>query len=44
MVNPGGGVGCLKGWIIDRYDSPGAIELGPINPGDPVTTGIVLIE
>jgi hypothetical protein len=44
MVNPGGGLGCLKGWIIDRYDSPGSIELGPINPGDPVTTGIVLIE
>jgi hypothetical protein len=44
MVNPGGGLGCLKGWIVDRYDSPGAIELGPINPGDPVTTGIVLIE
>ncbi len=44
MVNPGGGVGCLKGWIIDRYDSPGSVELGPIDPGDPVTTGIVLIE
>lgn len=44
MLNPGGGLGCLKGWIIDRYDSPGAIVLGPINPGDPVTTGIVLIE
>ena len=44
MVNPGGGLGCLKGWIIDRYDSPGAIVLGPIDPSDPVTTGIVLIE
>ena len=44
MVNPGGGLGCLKGWIIDRYDSPGPITPGPIDPGDPVTTGIVLIE
>ena len=39
-----GGLGCLKGWIIDRYDSPGPITPGPIDPGDPVTTGVVLIE
>lgn len=44
MVNPGGGLGCLKGWIIDRYDSPGPVTPGPIDPGDPVTTGVVLIE
>ena len=44
LEGAGGGVGCLKGWIIDRYDSPGPISPGEIDPGDPVTTGIVLIE
>jgi hypothetical protein len=44
MINPGGGVGCLKGWIIERYDSPGPLQLGPILPGAPATTGITYIE
>lgn len=44
LDDPQGLIGCLKGWIIDRYDSPGPITPGVINPGDPVTTGVVLIE
>ena len=32
------------GWIIDRYDSPGPISPGDVDAGDPVTTGVVLIE
>jgi hypothetical protein len=44
MINPGGGVGCLKGWIQNRFDAPGEVQTGPINPGDPVTTLVVLIE
>jgi len=44
LINPGGGVGCLKGWILDRFDAPGSVEIGPIDPGDPVTTIVALIE
>ena len=44
IVNPGGGLGCLKGWIVARFDAPGSIGVGIINPGDSGDIGIVLIE
>ena len=39
-----GATGCLKGWFVDLVESPGPITIGPINPGDPVTTGIMLVN
>ena len=44
MVNPGGGVGCLKGWIVGRFDAPSSVIIGPINQGDPVRTSVTLVE
>ena len=34
MVNPGGGVGCLKGWIVARFEAPSTVQIGQIDPGD----------
>ena len=39
-----GATGCLKGWFVELVPAPGPISVGQINPGDPVTTGILLIE
>jgi hypothetical protein len=33
LQGQGGGVGCLKGWFVDRFDSPGPVQLLPITPG-----------
>jgi hypothetical protein len=44
IVNPGGGLGCLKGWIVARYDAPGSIGVGIITPGEAGDIGVVLIE
>jgi len=42
--DPPGKVGCLKGWFVDINTGPGPITIGDIDPGDPVSTGILLIE
>jgi len=39
-----GATGCLKGWFVDLVGSPGPITVGPITPGEPVTTGIMLVN
>ena len=39
-----GATGCLKGWFVDIVTTPGSISAGVINPGDPISTGILLIE
>jgi hypothetical protein len=39
-----GATGCLKGWFVNIVTSPGSISTGVINPGDPVGTGILLIQ
>lgn len=39
-----GATGCLKGWFVDIVTAPGSISTGVINPGDPISTGILLIE
>ena len=44
IVNPGGGLGCLKGWIVARYDAPGSIGIGLITPTFEGPIGITLIE
>ena len=44
VVNPGGGLGCLKGWIVARYDAPGSIGIGLITPTFEGDIGVTLIE
>lgn len=44
IVNPGGNLGCLKGWIIGRFEAPSTVQIGQIDPGDPVPTFVILIE
>lgn len=39
-----GATGCLKGWFVDIREAPGTITTGVVNPGDPVTTGILLVN
>jgi len=39
-----GATGCLKGWFVQEVPAPGPIGVGQINPGDPLATGILLIE
>ncbi|MDQ2673262.1 MAG: Tad domain-containing protein [Chloroflexota bacterium] len=39
-----GATGCLKGWFVDLVGSPGPITMGPITPGEPVTTGVMLVN
>jgi hypothetical protein len=39
-----GGVGCLKGWFVSLIAAPGPLGVGAISPGDPVSTGILLIN
>ena len=44
LVGQGGGVGCLKGWFVDRFDSPGPVNLVPIAPGAAVPMMVTLIN
>lgn len=44
LVNPGGGVGCLKGWFVQRHAPPTDVGIGDINPGDDLDIGVVLIN
>jgi hypothetical protein len=44
LVNPGGGVGCLKGWFVERLQPPSNVGIGDINPGDNVDIGVVMIR
>jgi hypothetical protein len=39
-----GATGCLKGWFVNKVTAPGPIEIGPINPGDPVAMAIALVR
>lgn len=39
-----GATGCLKGWFVALLPSPGPLSIGDINPGDPVGTGVLLIN
>ena len=47
--NPSGTAGsgatsCLKGWFVNKFESPGTIGIGNLTPGDPTPMGILLIE
>jgi len=46
LVNPQppGKVGCLKGWFVAQFTAPGAINIGPINPGADVPMTVTLIN
>jgi len=44
LSNVGGGVGCLKGWFVQRIGPPDAVSIGDVNPGDDVDLGITLIN
>jgi hypothetical protein len=44
IVNPGGNLGCLKGWIIGRFEAPSTVQIGQISQGAPVPTFVILIE
>jgi hypothetical protein len=39
-----GATGCLKGWFVNIIMSPGSVSTGVITPGDPVGTGVLLIQ
>jgi hypothetical protein len=42
--DPPGKVSCLKGWFVSLTLAPGSVTTGQINPGDPVITGVLLIN
>jgi hypothetical protein len=44
LVNPGGNVGCLKGWFVRRYAQPTDVGIGDVNPGDDTDIAVVLIN
>ena len=44
LDSPGGGVGCLKGWFVERIGLPEQVSIGEINPGDEEEIGITLIN
>jgi len=44
LVNPGGQVGCLKGWFVRRVAPPTDVGIGDINPGDDTDIAVVLIN
>lgn len=44
LVNPGGDVGCLKGWFVQRIGHPDEVSIGDVNRGDPVDLGVTLIN
>jgi len=39
-----GATSCLKGWFVKLITAPGTLGVGDISPGDPVNTGILLIN
>lgn len=42
--DPPGKVGCLKGWFVDLFTAPGAINIRPIAPGEAVPLTVTLIN
>ena len=44
LVGPSGKTGCLKGWFVQKYEAPGSVSTGPIDPGDPVPMLVVLVN
>ena len=44
LDNPGGGVGCLKGWFVKRIGPPDAVSIGDVDPDDDIDLGITLIN
>jgi hypothetical protein len=44
LENPGGAVGCIKGWFVERLAPPTDVGIGDINPGDDIDIAVVLIN
>lgn len=44
LDNPGGQVGCIKGWFVDRVAPPTDVGIGDIDPGDDIDIAVVLIN
>jgi hypothetical protein len=44
LDNPGGQVGCLKGWFVRRVAPPTDVGIGDVNPGDDTDIAVVLIN
>ena len=44
LQGQGGGVGCLKGWFVNKFDVPGPVSIGPINPGSAAPMTVTLIN
>jgi hypothetical protein len=44
LDNPGGQVGCIKGWFVARHAPPTDVGIGDINPGDDTDIAVVLIN
>jgi hypothetical protein len=39
-----GATSCLKGWFVAKFEAPGTIGVGDLNPGAPEPMGVVLVE
>jgi hypothetical protein len=39
-----GATSCLKGWFVERYDAPGAMDTRDLTPGELTPMGILLVE
>lgn len=44
LDNPGGQVGCLKGWFVQRFGLPEDVSIGDVDPDDEIDLGITLIN
>lgn len=44
LDNPGGGVSCLKGWLVQKIGHPDDIAIGDVDPGVNEQLGITLIN
>jgi hypothetical protein len=39
-----GATSCLKGWFVEKYESPGTMGTGDLTPGEPRPFGVLLVE
>jgi hypothetical protein len=44
LVNPGGEVSCLKGWLVQKIGHPDDVSIGDVDPGDEAQLGITLVN
>jgi hypothetical protein len=39
-----GATSCIKGWFVDKFESPGTIGIGNLTPGEAKPMGVLLVE